>query len=282
MMPMKALKIFVTAIAFLAVSSCDKIDAPYGETGSVSPVDTGEVVQKVLLEDFTGFHCTNCPDAHRKAAQLKALYGERLLVLGLHVGIFAQPNIWGPLYTYDFRNQVASDVYAEFANNAPLPIGLVNRWDYQGSTSLYHGSWSCAVAAALNVAPKAGITFTDVNYDTGSRNISGSVDIKFVSAVPEELSICFYTVEDSIIQPQLDNGTDIPQYMHLHVLRGSLNSTWGESVGSGYAAGSVKTVTFNGTYSPADADAAHSYIYAILMDKATKKVLQVEEAHIIQ
>jgi hypothetical protein len=281
MMHMKAVKLWVIAISFLAVASCDKIEAPYGEPVSTNPVDTGTVVQKVLLEDFTGFHCTNCPDAHRKAAQLKALYGERLLVLGLHVGIFAQPNIWGPLYTYDFRNQIASDVYAAFANNAPLPIGMVNRLDYQGSTALYHGSWSGAVAAALAVTPKAGITFTDINYDINNRTISGSVDIKFLSAISNELSVCFYTVEDSIIQPQLDNGTDIPQYTHLHVLRGSLNSTWGESIGAGHTQGSVKTVTFSGTFTPADALPEKSYIYAILIDKNSRQVIQVEEEHVI-
>lgn len=274
---MKNLVAYILITAGIILQGCDKIDAPYGESGGVAPVPTDSVVQKVLLEDFTGFHCTNCPDAHRLAKQLKALYKDRLIILGEHVGIFAQPNIWGPMYTYDFRTQTATDIYGAFANNLPLPIGYVNRKAYQGTIPLYSGSWASAIAAELAKAPKAGIEFDTIHFDDATRVISGEVTVKFQTSVPEELNICFYTVEDSIVQPQLDNGVDIPQYDHLHVLRGSLNTTWGESIGSAHDSGSEVTVNFSGTYTPNDANPAHSFIYAILIDKTTKEVVQVEE-----
>jgi hypothetical protein len=279
---MKKLLIFLTAIAGLLIQSCDKIDAPYGQAGGdTNPTPTDSVVQKVLLDDFTGFHCTNCPGAHRIAKQLQTLYGDRLLVLGLHVGIFAQPGIWGPDYTYDFRCQASTDVYTALANNLPLPVGLVNRKAYQGTVPLYSGSWASAVDAEMKKTPRAGIEFDTITYNPSTRAIAGSITIDFLSTITEELSICFFTVEDSIIQPQLDNGVKIMQYNHMHVLRGSLNSTWGQSIGTDNAAGSSKTITFSGTYNPTDAVPENSFVYAILINKNTKEVVQVEDARMI-
>lgn len=281
MLPMKN-KIFslLLVIAAFTFHSCDKIDAPYGQTVEiVNPSDS--IVQKVLLEDFTGFHCTNCPNAHRKAQQLVDVYGDRLLVLGLHVGIYAQPNIWGPLYTYDFRTTTATDIYTTLANNEPLPVGMVNRTEYQGAIPLFNGSWPSAVAAAMAQTPRAGIKFTNMTYNATTRAISGSVNVQFVQTIADEANISFYVVEDSIIQPQLDNGVDIPAYLHKHVIRGALNTTWGQSVGTANASGSSKEVTFSGTLSPSDALPEHCMIYAILTDQATKAVINVEEKHII-
>ena len=279
---MKKLLAVTSIIVGLFLQSCDKIDAPYGQAGGdTNPAPTDSVVQKVLLEDFTGFHCTNCPGAHRTAKQLQTLYGDRVLVLGLHVGIFAQPGIWGPDYTYDFRSQASTDVYTALANNLPLPVGLVNRKAYQGSVPLYSGTWASAVDAELKKTPRAGIEFDTITYNTSTRAISGSVTVEFLSTITEELSISFFTVEDSIIQPQLDNGVDILQYNHMHVLRGSLNSTWGQSIGTDNAAGSKKTITFSGTYNPTDAIPENSFVYAIVINKATKEVVNVEEAHMI-
>src|SRR6186713_1163342 len=104
---MKKFTLAVMIVAGLFLHGCDKVDAPYGQPAA----ETGGT-QKVLLEDLTGFHCTNCPDGHRKAKQLKELFGDRLYLLSVHAGFFAMPNIWGnPLYTYDFRNPAGDEIY---------------------------------------------------------------------------------------------------------------------------------------------------------------------------
>jgi hypothetical protein len=278
---MKNILSILSLAIVLAFSACDKIDSPYGQSGGGAPVPTDSVVKKVLLEDFTGFYCTNCPDAHRIAQQLKDVYGERLIILAIHPNVlFATPNIWGPLYTYDFRNPTSTDLYDVLAPNAPIPIGCVNRVPYQNSLAFGKGSWGSAVALELAKDPVAGIKFDNITYNDVTRGINGSVTIKFKKAVSEELSICFYTVEDSIVKTQLDNQVTIPDYIHKHVLRGSLNSTWGQSIGANHLSGDEERINFSGTYGPADALPEQGYVYAILINKTTREVLQVEEKHI--
>jgi hypothetical protein len=280
---MKKFLVLTSIIASLVLQSCDKIDAPYGQAGGDSnPVPTDSIVQKVLLEDLTGFHCTNCPDGHRKAKQLHDTYGDRLIILGVHCSFFSTPGVWGnPLYTYDFRTQAGTEIYNALTPNAPLPKGMVNRVPYPSLIPIEVGNWASAVAIEMAKSPRAGITFDTISYNAPTRAISGSVTVEFVTTITEELSICFFTVEDSIIKPQLDDGIDIVQYNHMHVLRGSLNSTWGQSIGTNNAAGSKKTITFSGNYNPTDAIPENSFVYAILINKATKEVVNVEEAHMI-
>ena len=260
-------------IAGLFLQSCDKVEAPYGEPAG----ETGGT-QKVLLEDLTGFHCTNCPDGHRKAKQLQALYGDRLYLLSVHAGFFATPGIWGsPLYTYDFRTAVATEIYNTLTPNASTPKGMVNRVPYPNVLPIETGNWAAAIAKEMVKTAKTEISFDNISYAPTSRVVSGRVEIKFLEDVSEELNIAFYTVEDSIIKPQLDNGVDIEFYNHMHVLRGALNSTWGQSIGSDNSAGSSIKVNFSGTYTPNEAIPEQSFVYAILTNTATKQVIDVEE-----
>jgi len=58
-------------IGFLTILySCDVIEGDYMTVGTNNPDDTTSFVKKVLIEDFTGHRCPNCPSA---AAELEAL-----------------------------------------------------------------------------------------------------------------------------------------------------------------------------------------------------------------
>ena len=71
-------------------SACDQTDPPYladNETEFV--IDTNK--KKVLIEDFTGYTCGNCPNAGVIAHDLEHLYKERVIGIEVHVGSFAVP-----------------------------------------------------------------------------------------------------------------------------------------------------------------------------------------------
>jgi hypothetical protein len=70
--------VLLPLVAALLATGCDVISPPYTEE---SPADTGTAgafVQKVLLEDYTGFRCGNCPEAHERAQELQARYPGRV------------------------------------------------------------------------------------------------------------------------------------------------------------------------------------------------------------
>ena len=79
----------ICVMLVLLLSACDEIAPPYKQSGGVVVV-TGE--QKVLIEDFTGFRCGNCPSAAETADNLYKAYKGKIIVIGIHSGpTFASP-----------------------------------------------------------------------------------------------------------------------------------------------------------------------------------------------
>ena len=58
--------------------------------------------KKILLEDYTGHKCGNCPRAAEKAEELKEIYGDQLIPIAIHAGFFASD--FGGNFTTDFTS----------------------------------------------------------------------------------------------------------------------------------------------------------------------------------
>lgn len=100
-------------VILLILGACDKIDKPRENTTSLIGVNYIERdnyavagFNKVLLEDYTGHTCGNCPRAAEKAEELKTLYKDSLIVIAVHAGSFANPT---SSYPNDYRTNVGTD-----------------------------------------------------------------------------------------------------------------------------------------------------------------------------
>ena len=125
----------------LAMASCDKLKEPYftepvvqeSDTIALEAADTlnfdGKVV--VLLEDYTGVRCVNCPAAAEIASNLQAQYGEHLVVLGVHPKSALQNPAGG---FPDFRTDDGNE-WNNYFNISAYPTGTVNRQAAIGSAS---------------------------------------------------------------------------------------------------------------------------------------------------
>ena len=74
-------------------ASCEVIEGPY-MSGNINPIDTSNnnYVKNILIEDFTGHLCKNCPDAASELDAIQAVYGSRIIGLAIHSGsTFARP-----------------------------------------------------------------------------------------------------------------------------------------------------------------------------------------------
>ena len=94
-------KIFVSIIVLTAILffSCDRIEGPYMVPSENEPVtvtfpdlDVNSVYRKVLIEEFTGHRCMNCPTGHQKLEELHERFGDTLVAVGMHVGSLAAPS----------------------------------------------------------------------------------------------------------------------------------------------------------------------------------------------
>ena len=63
-------------LALLLAVGCDYVSDPVAPGTSGGPPPDGTVRRRILLEDFTGHRCNNCPSAHLVAAQLEAAFGD--------------------------------------------------------------------------------------------------------------------------------------------------------------------------------------------------------------
>jgi hypothetical protein len=237
----------------------------------------------VLIEDFTGHKCQACPLAHREATRLHGLFGDRLVVVALHADFWALPNPAGaPSYTYDFRNPVATQVATDFGViGQPFPKGMVNRMINPGSGSTWvmdWGSWEDRVSEWLDLPAEAGISITP-DFNAVDRTMTAVVTVKPLVDINQDCELAVYYIEDEIINWQKDqtvSPTDVPNYEHSHVLRGSLNGTYGENIGD-LQAGQELVRSYSGTLTPNDANPDKVKLVAILSNAVTKEIIQVEE-----
>ena len=122
------MKNYITLISIiLALSSCDVEEKPFIQdyNSYVNPD------KKVLIEDFTGHLCPNCPNAARELEAIHDIYGDQIIGMAIHVSkSFARPYpaSQAPSFQYDFRTNWGDELDSYYGISAMgLPRGMVNR-----------------------------------------------------------------------------------------------------------------------------------------------------------
>jgi len=225
--------------------ACDKIDQPLvlinesnfpdNPNDTLFFLDSVIVTEKqVLLEDFTGHRCVNCPEAAFLAHDMAEQYDRKLIIYAVHVGQLAEPAAGTDFYR-DFRCATGTDLYNDFNLSAlGVPIGMINRQEFSGFVPLPSFIWEQAVGSEFEKPSQA-----TMNMKTAYFPVSGKIVIKaeaeFTEALEEVYKLVIFVVEDSIQAPQLNNNPEIGpdtlfNYVHRNVLHASVNTTYGELI----------------------------------------------------
>jgi hypothetical protein len=224
-------KIIAAIIAFSLFFSCDKIDHPLQEGNII--VDNGDttvVKRRVLIEEFTGHYCTNCPQGAVEAHRLDSVYGEQVIPVSIHSDpTFAVPHTGSGSYETDFRTPDGDIYYSTFGVNG-IPKALISRLDGGSVSSL--GQWESKVLSIIDTSPLAEVTI-ETSYNTTTRQVTANIKTEWLlNGGSDNYRLQVYLIEDHITDWQLNNGVDIPNYDHRHVLRAVINTTWGEAISS--------------------------------------------------
>lgn len=226
--------IFPLAVLTVVLSSCDKIDNPIPEGNvDISGIQwddstftqTSPSTRNVLIEEFTGQLCTFCPDGAREIERLDSLYGSQLIPISIHSGAFANPGNGAP---NDFRTDAGTAYNSTFGVTG-YPAGTVSRLNNAAIT--LNSQWQTDYLSISSGTPKVKIGMS-VQYDDSTRAVRTLVTTEWLSTEPGTYNLQLYMVEDSIVAYQLDNGNPIQNYVHRHMLRKALNSTWGTPIPS--------------------------------------------------
>lgn len=269
-MKLYLLLIFV-AILF---NACDKVTGPYTENTS-----GGTSNRKIIIQDFTGHKCTNCPRARGVIDQLSALYPDRIIPVAIHCGFYAIPKPSGPSYRYDFRTEAGNSLEAFYAIPA-YPNGLVNTVAKEELAP--DGSWGTKVAAVINTTSKLEMDITNT-CDTAAHAVSTKIKTTAISYLNKDLFLVVFVTEDSLPNWQLVNGVDSSTYMHRHVLRKALTEPLGNQLKNGsFLTDSFIESSYTFSYSGTDWNISKLHVVAYIYDNATKEILQAEEAKILE
>jgi len=224
-------KIIYSLFLISIISSCEVIEGPY-MTGNGGGVDTNsnQYVKNILIEDFTGHLCQNCPDAARELEAIHDLYGSQIIGLALHVGsTFARPYpLSQPKFTYDFRTKWGEELDGFFnISDAGLPKGMINRIDYPGDHRKNKGQWLASVQQELDKEVVFGLNINS-SFDGNNSIIDISTDaLKDISG-DYKLVVCL--TENEITNWQKDGVIEDENYIHNHVLRSLITSAWGDDL----------------------------------------------------
>ncbi|MDR0969158.1 MAG: Omp28 family outer membrane lipoprotein [Lentimicrobiaceae bacterium] len=270
----------VLLLLFATFASCDKIDEPYikpGGGGGVVP--PGEAVRKVLLEEYTGHRCPNCPNGAAIAKQIQEIFGEQAIVMAVHAGMFSNPG--SSPYTTDYRTAAGSawDSYFEVGNQG-YPSGIINRQRFDGKIVLGRDSWTEIVAGLVTVEADASITISPT-YNGTTRKLELDINTEFLNVLEGEFWLQVCLLESGMISAQLNQSTIIEDYVHNHVLRQDINGIWGETLASNVVVGEKYSKLYEITLDEKYV-AENCAVVAFVYNSETKEIVQAEEVHIIE
>ncbi len=261
--------------------------AEIANNGSDQGIVVGYVYQNVLVEDYTGHKCGNCPRAQRKAREFKNFYGDRFILVSIHAGFWASVSPSGA-YSYDFRTAAGTAFDTDFGiSNAGNPNGMVNRKPVNGNVIVAYTAWGSEannIFQAKGVNPDACIRI-DNAYDAGTRNLDITVRTAVLKDLSGAIKLGVYLLEDSIVNWQKDYDVtpeDVEFYVHRDVFRGDVNGIYGEAVVAPPASSeTLITKSYSLAVDPAY-DENHCSVLAVLFYDATKEIIQVNESRIIE
>ncbi|HET8837435.1 MAG TPA: Omp28-related outer membrane protein [Flavobacteriaceae bacterium] len=218
-----------------------EITAQYADLTSavfeLTVVADGQLFPKrVLIEDFTGTWCGNCPKVANAIDMVQA-QSDNVVVVAVHQADGSQPD------PYDFPE----DILDPPGVTQGLPQARLNRnvvWPFVNAPDL---------DLALNLTGDDATVGLAIDSEVTSGNLNVSVDVKFgLDHSGENLKLVVYVLENGLIHNQVNyttyyGGNDpIVDFEHNHVLRASLTDLHGNSIPDAQtASGNVYNKTFN-------------------------------------
>lgn len=211
----KIVSILVLASLFFSVASCDKIDDPHKP---FTPVSGGKTV---LIKDFTGARCVNCPEAADRVHELQHRLGDdKVFVLAVHAGYLANPMGNFP----DFTTEEGTNWYNDHDSN---PLFAVDHVYLSDGNALNVDQIDTPVSDGLAGVQSFGLEITN-QYDEASRTIQTQTDITAAGDVEGDFYVTVCLVEDSLVGWQTVPGSVNHEYVFRNVFRGTLNGQDGE------------------------------------------------------
>ncbi|MBK7148611.1 MAG: Omp28-related outer membrane protein [Bacteroidetes bacterium] len=279
---------FLTLLLSLGISSCREVgpdinlknneNAIEDTTYVESPVQSPEA-RNVLIEEFTGVRCPNCPQGHVIIANIKAANPGRINSLSLHpINSLGAPYPFSPL---DFRSQDAQDLFDYLGQIGLEPAAGINRKLFAGESKILldKSKWNAKVNDELSVAVPVNIVL-ESSYDSVLREVTIVTELHYTQASSEQHKLTIALTESNLVTPQLDGATIDTFYVHKDITRAFVTAKTGDLLSATIEPGRVIRKVFKKSldagWKPED-----MYVIAYVHEFAnSKQVLQSKEVEL--
>lgn len=244
------------------------------------------VQRKVLIEEFTGAKCTNCPDAR---VQLKALTDAnpgRVIVMELHPDDHPLGHPIEGLSKFDFTEPDISDLFKGIFRGyfpAGIPAAGIDRVVDGGEILIKRANWSNMVNTRLNATSPIKLTLTNT-YDAANASGTIKVNVSYTSTVTTKNYISIAVIEDNIVDAQEFPDRIDTFYNFKHVFRKLYTTAGGTEI-----LGTIPTKeagrVYEGSYKYAlnaawKPENCHIIVWVHNNDANSKEVLQAEQIEV--
>jgi hypothetical protein len=263
------------------------IDYPWPVFGANTNTDAN-----VLIEDFTGHKCPNCPAAAVIASQIETSNPGRVFVASIHAspgdafqGISTPGDGEYPHYMTDFTTEAGDAYVTDISGLIGNPVGMINREISPEGNPWNHvtNSWANEVSGLLSANDLKINLQQEINYYPSTNGLFVHVEAEAMEQISANVSIVSYFIQKEVVATQKDGATTIDDYHHHNVMRGTISPIYGEPVFSSAASGDKFQIDFSFAVPVDDTLNIDSNIRIITyaMDLDTYKIYQVIQSDVI-
>lgn len=302
----KSVLYFLFASAALVIGSCDKVEDPIKPAILVDttlypgnwedypyPVFTANTNtdRNVMLEDYTGHRCPNCPAAAAIGEGIEAANASRVYIASIHAGPgglsgFQQlasdcGTITNPTdeFCTIFYNTESLAYGAAFQTGYGFfgnPQGTINRIAFGGSSMFqFSTDWQARVDEVLAANDLKVNIQAQANYYPETNGMYLHVETEFLEDLTGDYNLVVYVLENEVVDFQDSASIILDDYHHNNVFRGCMDGlAWGRTVTGSHLTGEKTYYDYSYKFPTGQINTDYHFLIYVY-DVATYEVLQV-------
>ena len=186
--------------------------------------------RQVLVEEFTGVKCPNCPEGHAVLRSLLTSFPNSVNIVSYQAYNSAQTEPIKDETRTDNRTQAATEISTIVYGGIPsLPTAGIDRAPVGGSLLNSRSLWPTITETRSKIASPINLTISSA-YDAASRQVTATVRMAYTQSVSQPHRLSLALTEGGIVDAQEYPDSVQLDYDHEHVFREFLTSTTGDAL----------------------------------------------------
>ena len=153
-----------------------------------------------------------------------------------------------------------------------------------GGSSIFTSpaAWESTFIAASDTVPVLDMQIIN-DFNETEQRVCIHVQTEYLADLDRHLKLAVYVTEDSIVGYQKNNNSslgpvpDWPDYVFMHVLRGTVNGTWGEDLSTSLVTEGTKIISNYKLILNSNWEDNNCHIIAFVYDADTDQILMAAE-----